>query len=92
MMYQLPPVEQDGNVEPHNPQLWWLANEHKFPKLAKLAKKILCIPASSAPSERVFSSAGLTIANARAGLLPNRAQELVVVHAYLADEGANDQL
>ena len=53
MMYQLPPVEQDGNVEPHNPQLWWLANEHKFPKLAKLAKKILCIPASSAPSRHL---------------------------------------
>ena len=34
---------------------WWSDNEEKFPNIAKLARKYLAIPASSAPSERVFS-------------------------------------
>ena len=36
---------------PHNSDVlaWWNMNEHRFPKLAKLAKRI---PAASASSER----------------------------------------
>jgi hypothetical protein len=45
-----------------------------------LAKKYLAFPATSAPSERVFSTAGFTIANARARLLPETAAELVFLH------------
>ena len=35
---------------------WWNTNEHRFPKLAKLAKVYLGIPATSASSERLFSN------------------------------------
>ena len=34
---------------------WWSDNEEKFPNIAKLARKYLAIPASSAPSERGHS-------------------------------------
>lgn len=40
-----------------NPLEWWKSNESNFPILSKLAKRYLCVPASSAESERFFSNA-----------------------------------
>jgi len=71
-------VSHDGRI--NNPLLWWKHNSKRFPTLAKLAKKILCIPATSAPVERLFSHAGLTIANDRARMLPDMAEDLVFLH------------
>jgi hypothetical protein len=42
--------------------------------------KYLAIPATSAPSEIVFSTAGLIIASERSRLFPANAAELVVLH------------
>ena len=37
---------------------WWQLNKHRYPHLYKLTLKYLSIPATSVPSERVFSKAG----------------------------------
>ena len=37
-----------------NPLTWWKMRAMQYVHLSELAKKILCIPATSAPSERVF--------------------------------------
>jgi len=63
-----------------NPLEWWRVNNNTYPHLSKLALKHLSIPATSAPSERVFSTAGLTIAKERAWLESSRANELVFLH------------
>ena len=42
-----------------NPLLWWKTHAARFPQLAKLARRVLCTPATSAPSERIFSVPGL---------------------------------
>jgi hypothetical protein len=62
-----------------DPLIWWKQHSDMFPNLAILARMILCIPATSAPSERVFSRAGLTIANDRARLLPANADNLILL-------------
>ena len=48
----------DAN-SPIDPLAWWKMYDGQFPPIAKLARKYLAIPASSAPSERVFSRAKL---------------------------------
>ena len=39
-----------------NPLEWWGKHHVHFPNLSEVAKKYLCIPDTSSPSERVFSS------------------------------------
>jgi hypothetical protein len=42
--------------------VWWKAHSKELPLLSELAKSFfLCIPSISAPSDRVFSIAGLAI-------------------------------
>jgi hypothetical protein len=51
------------NGEFSSPLEWWAAHQHVYPRIARLARKYLAAPASSASSERVFTAAGLTIAS-----------------------------
>lgn len=59
---------------------FWKKKELDFPLLSQLSRKILCIPATSAPSERVFSRAGLTITKLRASLSNDHANALIFLH------------
>ena len=56
---------------------WWKIHEKRFPDIAKIAKYFLAIPASSASSERVFSTAGNIVTNKRTCLKPNHVNMLV---------------
>lgn len=62
------------------PLKWWKMNEHRFRRLAKLAKRYLCIMATSVPSERVFSVAGLTVTKTRAKLDPALVDEIIFLN------------
>ncbi|KAG9278042.1 zinc finger BED domain-containing protein 1-like [Astyanax mexicanus] len=68
--------EVDSDV---NPLDWWKMQEVNFPRLGKLAKKYLCIPASSSPSERVFSTGGNIVTCNRASLKPDAVDRLVIL-------------
>jgi hypothetical protein len=70
----------DGVRYHSNPLSWWKSHQKKFPHIAVLARQWLCVPATSAPSERVFSAAGLTIARDRARLTPHNAEALIFLH------------
>ena len=48
-----------------NPLHFWKKNEKRFPHLAKLARKYLCVMATSTTAERVFSALGLLLSKRR---------------------------
>lgn len=64
-------------IDDVNPLDWWKQHEPHFPTLAKAARRFLCIPASSAPSERVFSKVNSVVTKRRASLLPEKVEKLV---------------
>jgi len=57
---------------------WWRQQTSTFLKLAALARSVLAVPATSAPSERVFSVAGLVINAKRSSLVPLRANKIIL--------------
>jgi len=71
------------NQQPHDVDSlqWWKANEARFKALARAARKYLGIPATSAPSERVFSLAGSICNRRRACLSPDTLDALVFLNA-----------
>ncbi|XP_036940317.1 E3 SUMO-protein ligase ZBED1-like [Acanthopagrus latus] len=60
-----------------NPLDWWREHQRVYPRLSKLAKKYLGIPATSAPSERVFSTGGNIVTCLRSSLKPESVDRLV---------------
>lgn len=60
-----------------NPLEWWKTNEPKYPHVAKLAKRYLAVPATSVPSERVFSTAGDIITAQRSVLSAHNVDKLI---------------
>ena len=63
------------------PLQWWNNNKEHFPFLAKVARKYLCIPATSTPAERLFSAAGNISDRKRSSLLPEHVNMLSFLHA-----------
>lgn len=59
--------ELDFDLDPFT---WWYDHKEQFPILSKLARIYLPIPATSTPSERLFSSAGNLLTAKRTRLNP----------------------
>ena len=67
-------MQVDGETDPLN---WWRLYQTNFPRLARLAQKYFCIPATSAPSERAFSIGGNIVTCHRSLLKPETVDKLV---------------
>lgn len=65
-------------IEPEQSALtWWATNAPQYPNIAKLARVFLSIPATSVPSEQIFSKAGQVITKRRSSLKPEHAEQLI---------------
>ena len=62
---------------------FWFAKKDQFPIIYNLAMKYLCIPATSAPSERVFSVASKIISKFRNRISDENAGTILFVHGNL---------
>lgn len=60
-----------------DPLKWWAGKECMYPNISQIAKFILSIPASSVPSERIFSLAGLIVSKKRTQLSPENVDLLI---------------
>ena len=70
-------VEDGSKGDFIDPLKWWKTHALTFPTLSVIARNYLCIPATAALSERVFSVAGLTISKQRSKLNSENASCLI---------------
>jgi len=66
--------------EKDHPLEWWSRHAEGFPHVAKFARRYLALPASSAPSERVFSRLNLTVSSRRASLHPAKVEKMILLY------------
>ncbi|XP_060764594.1 E3 SUMO-protein ligase ZBED1-like [Neoarius graeffei] len=60
-----------------DPLHWWKAHAQAYPLLAKLAQRHVCVPGTSVPAERIFSTAGDIISSQRSCLTSEHADQLL---------------
>lgn len=68
------------NLEGDDVLKYWKVKKSAFPMLSLLARAVLAIPATSTPSERVFSVAGLVLNAKRSRLNPTRLNKIIFIH------------
>ena len=61
----------------NNPLDWWRLHNEKYPNIWRMASCVLAIPATSAPSECVFSAAGNIVNKKRVRLKPETLDLLI---------------
>ena len=76
---------RDGSAEVwkhfgYYPIEFWKKQQYAFPALSRVARKYLCIPATTACSERTFSTTGLIITEKRSRLKPDIVSTVVFLY------------
>lgn len=66
-----------------NPFDWWKDNEHRFPIIAKHARKYLVLQPTSVESERLFSSASNLVTAKRTRLNPRVCQASLCLRSWM---------
>lgn len=69
-----------------DPLEFWRKHQQIFPVLTKLARRIHCIPASSAAVERQFSGAGVVINERRTSLEPAQVNNILFIRSVQSVE------
>ena len=62
-----------------SPLVFWRQNQKYFPVLSQVARRVFCISASSAESERDFSSIGHTITDTRSRLSAGKVESIELI-------------
>ncbi|KAF7152450.1 hypothetical protein RHSIM_Rhsim01G0167800 [Rhododendron simsii] len=71
------------NTEDFNILHWWKVNSGKYPTLARMARDILAVPATTVAWEAAFSVGGRIIDESRASLLPDIVEALMTTNNWI---------
>ncbi|CAF3383242.1 unnamed protein product, partial [Rotaria sp. Silwood2] len=71
----------DDKFKAPNPLPFWHHYQNKLPCLAKLARRLYSIPATSADVERQFSAVGVLVNERRASLNPDTVEDVLFVRS-----------
>lgn len=63
-----------------SPLDWWKRNYHRYPTVAKLARRHLCVPATAVPSECILSQDGSPFYNRRQRLMAEEIDNMVFLN------------
>ncbi len=77
LIQQMKMKDKDGKY--NDPLKFWIENASQFPELSQLASEFLSIPATSAPSERIWPRAARVITAKRAQLSPKVNSRMIFV-------------
>ncbi len=72
--------EENADCDPIE---WWQKHKTIFPSLCKISFDILCIPATSVPSEQIFSKAGDLITKKRNRLSSKNIRVSMCLNSWL---------
>jgi len=78
-------LKEDLTTE--DPIQWWISRKSSYPTLWKMAIDLLGIPATSTPSERIFSKAGEIYSSRRKRLLGKTAKALLHIGSWWRSQG-----
>jgi hypothetical protein len=78
-------LAEPNEEETSNPLSWWCSHQSQYPSVAAVAKVYLAIPATSVPSERVFSKCGRVCSERRSMLSPQHVEHPVFFDAEFTE-------
>jgi hypothetical protein len=73
-------MEDEAVSFKQDPIEWWCGHREKYPVLAQIALQYLHIPATSVPSERVFSTTGNILTKKRSSLTADNTDMMVFLY------------
>lgn len=71
-----------ANEQEYNPLHFWKRNFSSYPRLARIAKRVFAVPATSAAVEREFSLAGNIITKKRSRLSPETVNDIIFLNSF----------
>lgn len=66
-----------------DPLKWWSDRKKIYPRLYEMVLRRLCVPATSVPSERVFSKAGLVLNTRRTRLTTDKIEKILFIQSNI---------
>lgn len=76
------PTDSSPSDQEYNPLDFWKQSHSLYPRLARIAKRVFAVPATSAAVEREFSLAGNIVTKKRSRLSPETVNDIIFLNSF----------